>query len=48
MTLAFFLGLQGAMLLIIGEGGTIPIRNEVDPRDHEQEHAGRAGLGAVR
>ena len=28
VTLAFFLGLQGAMLLIIGEGGTIPIRNE--------------------
>ena len=28
VTLAFFLALQGAMLLIIGEGGTIPIRNE--------------------
>src|SRR4051812_9671119 len=28
VTLSFFLGLQGAMLLIIGEGGTIPIRNE--------------------
>ncbi len=28
VTLAFFLGLQGAMLLIIGEGGTIPIRDE--------------------
>src|SRR3954471_21377587 len=28
VTLAFFLGLQGAMLLIIGEGGTIPIRNQ--------------------
>ena len=28
VSLAFFLGLQGAMLLIIGEGGTIPIRNE--------------------
>ena len=28
VTLAFFLGLQGAMLLIIGEGGTIPIRND--------------------
>src|SRR4051794_40109439 len=27
VSLAFFLGLQGAMLLIIGEGGTIPIRN---------------------
>jgi D-xylose transport system permease protein len=27
VTLSFFLGLQGAMLLIIGEGGTIPIRN---------------------
>jgi D-xylose transport system permease protein len=26
--LAYFLGLQGAMLLIIGEGGTIGIRNE--------------------
>src|SRR4051794_4367384 len=28
VSLAFFLGLQGAILLIIGEGGTIPIRNE--------------------
>jgi D-xylose transport system permease protein len=28
VTLAAFLGLQGLMLLIIGEGGTIPIRNE--------------------
>src|SRR3954463_11680283 len=28
VTLSYFLGLQGAMLLIIGEGGTIPIRNE--------------------
>ena len=28
VSLAFFLGLQGAMLLIIGEGGTIRIRNE--------------------
>ena len=29
VTLAFFLGLQGVMLLIIGEGGTIAYRNEV-------------------
>jgi D-xylose transport system permease protein len=28
VTLAFFLALQGAMLLIIGEGGTIPIRDD--------------------
>ncbi len=28
VSLAFFLGLQGAMLLIIGEGGTIAIRND--------------------
>src|SRR3954467_2494485 len=28
VTLAFFLALQGAMLLIIGEGGTIPIRSD--------------------
>src|SRR4051794_156130 len=28
VTLAFFLALQGAMLLVIGEGGTIPIRSE--------------------
>lgn len=28
VTLAMFLALQGLMLLIIGEGGTIPIRNE--------------------
>ena len=28
VTLAAFLGLQGVMLLIIGEGGTIAYRNE--------------------
>jgi D-xylose transport system permease protein len=28
VTLSFFLGLQGAMLAIIGEGGTIPVRDE--------------------
>jgi D-xylose transport system permease protein len=28
VSLAYFLGLQGAMLLIIGEGGTIPIRSQ--------------------
>jgi D-xylose transport system permease protein len=28
VTLAFFLGLQGVLLLVIGVGGTIPIRNE--------------------
>ena len=28
VTLAMFLALQGAMLLIIGEGGTIPIRSD--------------------
>src|SRR5690349_12471781 len=28
VSLAYFLGLLGAMLLIIGEGGTIPIRND--------------------
>lgn len=28
VTLSFFLGLQGIMLLVIGEGGTIPIRDE--------------------
>ncbi len=28
VSLAYFLGLQGAMLLIIGVGGTIPIRND--------------------
>ncbi len=27
VTLSFFLGLQGVMLLVIGEGGTIPIRS---------------------
>ena len=29
VTLAFFLGLQGVLLVIIGEGGTIAYRNEV-------------------
>src|SRR3954451_20907329 len=28
VTLSYFLGLQGAILLIIGEGGTIPIRHD--------------------
>jgi D-xylose transport system permease protein len=28
VTLAYFLGLQGVLLLVIGEGGTIPIRDE--------------------
>ncbi len=28
VTLSFFLGLQGALLLIIGEGGTIAVRND--------------------
>lgn len=27
VTLAYFLGLQGVMLYVIGEGGTIPVRN---------------------
>lgn len=29
VTLAYFLGLQGVMLVIIGEGGTIPYRNDI-------------------
>jgi len=29
VSLAFFLGLQGVLLVIIGEGGTIPYRNDV-------------------
>ena len=29
VTLAFFLALQGVMLILIGEGGTIPYRNDV-------------------
>jgi D-xylose transport system permease protein len=29
VTLAFFLGLQGATLKLIGQGGTIPVRNDV-------------------
>jgi hypothetical protein len=33
-----FLALQGLMLLIIGEGGTIGIDDRVDPRHHEREH----------
>ena len=28
VSLAFFLGLQGVMLWVIGEGGTIPVRND--------------------
>lgn len=28
VTLSFFLGLQGLMLLVIGDGGTIPVRDE--------------------
>src|SRR3954452_18905682 len=29
VTLAFFLGLQGITLRLIGEGGTVPVRNDV-------------------
>ena len=29
VTLAFFLGLQGVTLRLIGEGGTVPVRNSV-------------------
>lgn len=29
VTLAFFLGLQGVILLMIGEGGSVPVRDEV-------------------
>ena len=29
VTLAFFLGLQGGTLKLIGQGGTVPVRNEV-------------------
>jgi D-xylose transport system permease protein len=29
VTLAFFLGLQGATLKLIGQGGTVPVRNDV-------------------
>ena len=40
-----FLGLQGVMLAIIGEGGTIPYRNEVVARAQQQEpcRSGSAG-----
>ena len=43
VTLAFFLALQGAMLLIIGEGGTIPIRNDAILKIMNQNMA--VGLG---
>jgi len=43
VSLAFFLGLQGAMLLIIGEGGTIPIRNDAILKVMNQNMA--VGLG---
>jgi D-xylose transport system permease protein len=43
VTLAFFLALQGAMLLIIGEGGTIPIRNDAILKVMNQNMA--VGLG---
>ena len=45
MTLAIFLALQGAVLLIIGEGGKIPIRDEVILARAEQEHAARCWAG---
>ena len=48
VTLAVFLGLQGVLLVIIGEGGTIADPRRDPPRDQEQEHAALARLGAVR
>ena len=36
VTLAWFLGLQGVLLLVIGEGGTIRVRTTRHLRDHEQ------------
>ena len=48
VTLAAFLGLQGLLLVLIGEGGTIAYRNDTILGDHEQEPAGLAGLGALR
>ena len=46
VSLAFFLGLQGAMLLIIGEGGTIPIRNEAILTVMNKNMSVGAGLAA--
>ena len=46
VTLAFFLALQGAMLLIIGEGGTIPIRNEAILSVMNDNMPGRPRLAA--
>ena len=48
VSLAFFLGLQGAMLLIIGEGGTIPIRNEAILTVMNKNMPVGAGLAAGR
>ena len=48
MTLASFLGLQGVMLVIIGEGGTIAYRNEVILALRTTNHAGLARLDAAR
>ena len=48
VTLAAFLGLQGVLLLIIGEGGTIAYRNEQILALMNEQPAGLAGLGARR
>ena len=49
VTLAAFLGLQGVLLKLIGEGGTISIR-ELDRADRDQQRRppGRARLGRWR
>ena len=47
VTLALFLALQGVLLQIIGEGGQISITDSTHPRDHEQQPADLARLGAL-
>ena len=48
VTLAAFLGLQGVMLLLIGEGGTIADPQREDPRAHERRTCRSGWAGRSR
>ena len=48
VTLAWFLGLQGVLLLVIGEGGTIRVDDSVIVAIMNNNLTPPAGLGALR
>ena len=48
VTLGLFLGFQGLMLLLLGDGGLVPHRGTRRRGDHELEHARLGGVADVR